>query len=84
LKCDVGIGIFSCIVQHAKFKQGLVISYNSFNKQLFIKPQKIMADDEMMSNNVDWLMVHCAGNCVNTMEELEPVLYKKYKEEFSK
>ena len=84
MKCDIGSGIFSCIVQRNMFQKGFVLSYASYDKGIFIKPKKMLKSDEVMSMAVDWLMLHNSGGCLEVMSELEPNLYKQYKEEWCK
>ena len=84
MKCDIGTGITSCIVQHRMYKKGFVISYASYDKAIFIKPKKMLKSDEVMSMAVDWLMMHHSAGCLEVMSELEPDLYKQYKEEWCK
>ena len=81
LKCEIGSGILSCAVQHRMHFKGFVISYKSYEKGVFIKPDKMLLDDEVMSDSVDWRMLHNYGECLNTMKQLEPELYASFVKE---
>lgn len=79
LKCDACDDINeTCVVQHSMFKHGFVMTYEgNYVLRKFVKESEIMCD------SVDWLHVHSSGECIKTMEVLEPELYLRYVKEFS-
>ena len=69
MRCDIGTGVLSCIVQSRMIKNGYVMDYEyHWRKRATFK-------GEIQLESVDWLHLHNSPKCCKVYETVDPKGY---------